>query len=266
MRNSSPLASELAQFAQMLADCARQISLRYFRQAVVIDAKSDATPVTIADRDIEKNLRQIINTHYPEHGIYGEELGVEKPHVRHVWVLDPIDGTRSFITGIPLFGTLISLLDNGRPILGVIDCPATGERWLGGQDCVTTCNAKPCHVSRCNQLRQSRLACTSPEMFNHRQRPAFECLQQHTAFYRFGGDCYNYALLASGHLDIVIEADLAPYDFCALVPVIESAGGVITDWQGEPLTLKSRGDVIAAASAKLHQQAIEKISSNNSYR
>lgn len=253
-----PLA-ELYAFTATLADYARTVSEKYFRQPFCIDTKNDQTPVTIADREIERGMRKMINEQYPKHGILGEEFGVENAHSQYLWVLDPIDGTRSFITGTPTFGTLISLLQNGQPLLGTIDMPQQNERWLGGTDHNTRMNNAPCTTSDCQTLQNCRLAATSPDMFTPGELTHFKKLLTKTAFYRYGGDCYNYALLASGHLDLVVEADLQPYDYCALVPVVENAGGCISDWQGNRLTLQSSGHVVASATPTLHQHALKRL-------
>ena len=248
--------TELCAFANTLADYARTVGQRYFRQPLSIDAKNDQTPVTIADREIERGMRDMIAEQYPRHGIFGEEFGAENTDSEWSWMLDPIDGTRSFITGTPTFGSLISVLENGEPILGIIDIPQQHERWLGGRGSATEMNGEPCTVSHCETLQGCRLVSTSPDMFTETERLGFKKLLTRTVFYRYGGDCYNYALLASGHLDLVVEADLQPYDYCALVPVVEGAGGCISDWQGNPLTVQSSGHVVAAATPALHRQTI----------
>ncbi|MFT5506114.1 MAG: inositol-phosphate phosphatase/L-galactose 1-phosphate phosphatase/histidinol-phosphatase [Gammaproteobacteria bacterium] len=260
MSASSYSFQELSEFIDHLTKVSREVIAQYFRHPFNIDAKADETPVTIADRETERRLRQLINDRFPDHGIFGEEFGEENVDSKFVWVLDPIDGTRSFITGTPTFGTLISLLDNGTPILGVIDMPAMDERWIGDGKEGTTVNGSNCSVSHREQLDGCRLVSTSPDMFTAEQLVRFRKLLGRTSFYRYGGDCYNYALLASGHIDLVVESDLQLYDFSALVPVIEGAGGVITDWQGQPLTMQSKGDVVASASKALHSQAVELLS------
>jgi inositol-phosphate phosphatase / L-galactose 1-phosphate phosphatase / histidinol-phosphatase len=247
---------ELSDFVDQLTAASREVIGQYFRHPFNIDAKSDESPVTIADQGTERRLRQLINERFTDHGIYGEEFGEENVDSKYVWVLDPIDGTRSFITGTPTFGTLISLLENGVPILGVIDMPAMNECWISDGKNETKVNGNICRVSQRAQLDGCRLVSTSPEMFSVEQLAKFKQLLGKTSFYRYGGDCYNYALLASGHIDLVVESDLQLYDFSALVPVVEGAGGVITDWQGQPLTMQSKGDVVAAASKDLHAQAI----------
>jgi len=256
---SSPTYSfrELTGFANQLADSSRAVIARYYRQPLSIDAKDDETPVTVADRETERALRSLIGERFAEHGIYGEEFGEENSDSRFTWVLDPIDGTRSFITGTPTFGTLISLLEDGSPVFGVIDMPAMDERWIGAGGEGAYLNGVDCVVSRCEQIVGCRMVSTSPDMFSGIQLSGFKRLLGKTSFYRYGGDCYNYALLASGYVDLVVESDLQPYDFCALAPVVEAAGGVITDWRGRPLDMQSKGDVLASSSQALHQQALD---------
>ncbi len=257
MYSSQTRFEELRAFAHLLADNARAVVKKYFRQPFTIDAKGDETPVTIADREIEHELRKTIGERYPGHGILGEEFGIENEDSAYTWVLDPIDGTRSFITGMPTFGTLIALLENGEPLLGVIDIPAQDERWQGGRGMRAEFNGESCNTSQCGDLKGCRLVATSPGMFSADELSRFKMLLDNTAFYRYGGDCYNYALLASGHIDLVVEADLKPYDFYALLPVIESAGGCVSDWQGNALTMQSSGQVVASATPKLHRQVIK---------
>ncbi len=243
-------------FAQELADAARPIAMRYFRQSVPVETKADRSPVTIADRMIESEMRRMISERFPGHGVFGEEFA-EQVGRDFTWVLDPIDGTRSFITGMPLFGTLIALLRGADPMLGIVDFPALRERWVGVAGEPTVCNGEQVRTSDCRKLAQSRCYCTSPDMFEGDELQRFESLSRKAAMRRFGGDCYGYALLASGHCDLVVEAGLKPYDYLPLVPVIEGAGGRITDWRGGRLGFGSDGRVVAAASEELLQQAID---------
>ncbi len=245
----------LALLAERLADAARPITLRYFRTGVEYDVKADASPVTVADREAEAAMRSMIGDAFPEHGILGEEHGAERLAARFVWVLDPIDGTKSFVTGKPLFGTLIALLRDGRPIVGCIDMPALDERWLGIEGRPTTFNGTPVCVRSCGSLDRAWLYATSPQMFRGTEVSAFERLRGGCYAAVWGADLYAYGLLASGRVDLVCEASLQPYDYCAVVPVIQGAGGVITDWQGQPLGLASDGRVLAAGDAALHLKA-----------
>ncbi|HEX7967716.1 MAG TPA: histidinol-phosphatase [Stellaceae bacterium] len=251
--------SQLA-LAEALADAAGAVIRGYFRQKIAVDDKSDLTPVTIADREAEAAMRGIIAERFPEHGIIGEEHGRARPDADHVWVLDPIDGTKSFISGIPLFGTLIALVHRGRPVLGVIDQPILRERWLGAAGRATTLNGAPVRTRPCASLGAATLFSTAPEiMFKGADAQGFAQLRGAVKLARNGADCYAYAQLASGFIDLVVEAGLKPYDYCALVPVIEGAGGVITDWQGRALDLGSDGRVIAAGDPTLASLARAKL-------
>lgn len=252
---ADPATHELLRFANQLADAARPIARAYFRHPLTVESKADLSPVTIADRAIELALRQLIESNYPGHGILGEEFAARQGG-RFTWVLDPIDGTRSFITGMPLFGTLIALLHDGRPMLGVVDFPALGERWTGVAGQETQHLGKVVRTSDVSQLADASCYSTSPDMFIGEDSEKFAQLSAQVGMRRFGGDCYAYALLASGHCDLVVEAGLQPYDFLSLVPVIEGAGGRISDWQGRDLTLESDGRVLAAANQSLWTQAL----------
>jgi inositol-phosphate phosphatase / L-galactose 1-phosphate phosphatase / histidinol-phosphatase len=246
--------------AHRLADAARPISARYFRTPVSIDDKSDATPVTIADREAEAAMRAILGREVPEHGVYGEEHGVERADAEYVWVLDPIDGTRAFITGLPIWGTLIALLHRGVPVLGVIDQPILKERWLGVAGQPSTFNGQPIGVRGCPSLDRAYMYSTAPIMFEGDLARKHEALTHAVKLFRWGGDCYAYGLLASGHVDLVVENALKLYDFAALVPVVKGAGGLITDWQGRDLDMRSDGSVLAAGDPALHRAALAMLS------
>lgn len=241
-------------FAEELVDAVKPVVLSYFRTPLDVVLKSDESPVTVADRTIERHLREMIEARFPEHGIFGEEMGV-KPGNGLTWIIDPIDGTKSFITGFPLFGTLISLARDGRPFCGLIDIPITGERWTAKPG-VSSFAGKPARTSGCETVADARFYTTSPDMFTGAEVAAFERLSTSARMRRFGGDCYIYGLLASGHCDIALETGLQPHDYMALVPVVEGAGGCITDWKGEPLSMRSEGRVLASATPKLHAQAL----------
>jgi inositol-phosphate phosphatase / L-galactose 1-phosphate phosphatase / histidinol-phosphatase len=241
--------------AETLADAARPVAMRYFRRRLDIEAKDDLSPVTIADREAEAAMRALIEEAYPAHGILGEEHGSVRTDAEYVWVLDPIDGTQSFVTGKPLFGTLIALARNGRPILGVMDMPALAERWVGAAGRTTTFDGAPASVRACSELADAWLYATSPQMFPPGDFEAFEGLRQQCRRAIYGAECYAYGLLAGGHVDLVVESTMQPYDYAALVPIVEGAGGVISDWNGRPLTLASDGRVIAAGDAGLHALA-----------
>lgn len=246
--------------AVALADAAGAIARRYFRTPVAVDDKPDSSPVTIADREAEARMREMIAAAFPDHGILGEEWGPERTEAEHVWVLDPIDGTKSFITGRPLFGTLIALARAGRPILGVIDCSALSERWIGAVGRPTTHQGGPVWVRQCPQLVLATLMCTSPHMFAPTDFQAFERVRQAVKLPLYGSDCYAYGLVASGFADLVIEGGLKPYDYAAIVPVIEGAGGKVSDWQGRPATIASDGRILAAGDARAHAAALKLLS------
>jgi inositol-phosphate phosphatase/L-galactose 1-phosphate phosphatase/histidinol-phosphatase len=251
----------LAALAERLADAAAPIALRCFRQPVAVDVKADLSPVTVADRECEAAMRALLAREVPAHGIHGEEHGVERADADHVWVLDPIDGTRAFITGRPLFGTLIALCRGGVPVLGVCDCPALGERWIGvaGRPSLYAARgvaaARAVRTRPCPGLGQALLGTCSPYMFQGAERAAFDRLAHAVRSPLFGGDCFNYGQLASGYMDLVVEADLKPFDFAALVPIVAGAGGLCTDWQGRPLTIASDGHVLAAGDPRAHAAA-----------
>lgn len=250
----------LLAFAHELADLAQPIALKYFRTELDVLEKEDLSPVTIADRSVEAAMRARIMQVYPDHGIYGEEQGQQGLDRADIWVIDPIDGTRSFVTGMPTFGTLIAHLTDGKPDLGIISIPLTGERWTGQSGAPTLFGDRPCSTSQCKSLADARLYTTSPDLFDADGLRRFEALSERVGMRRFGGDCYSYGLLASGHVDAILEMDLEPYDFMALVPVVEGAGGVITDWQGNALTLGSDGRVMVAATRDLHREMLEVVS------
>jgi inositol-phosphate phosphatase/L-galactose 1-phosphate phosphatase/histidinol-phosphatase len=244
-------AAHLA-LAEALADAAGAVIRGYFRQKIAVDDKPDLTPVTIADRAAEAAMRQLIEARFPDHGILGEEHGATRPEAEFVWTLDPIDGTANFISGIPLFGTLIALTRRGRPVLGIVDQPILRERWLGAEGRATTLNGAPVRTRGCAALDQATLFCTAPDsMFHGKDATGFAALRRSVKLFRASADCYAYAQLASGFIDLVVEAQLKPYDYCALVPVIAGAGGVLTDWQGRALDLASDGRVLAAGDPSL---------------
>ncbi len=243
--------------AHRLADAAGEVIRRYYRTPVAVDDKGDLSPVTIADREAEAVMRALIGQAFPGHGILGEEHGGEHLDAQYVWVLDPVDGTRAFITGKPSFGTLIALWENGQPLLGVIDQPILKERWLGMRGRPTTLNGREVRCRPCDALSKAALYATGPEMFEGQDAADFERLRRSVKLPRYGADCYAYALLATGFVDLVCESSLKPYDYAAMVPVIEGAGGVCTDWRGQALTLSSDGRVLAAGDARLHRQALK---------
>jgi histidinol phosphatase-like enzyme (inositol monophosphatase family) len=249
--------AEFVSLAERLADASGHVVRHYFRSPIEIITKADASPVTIADREAEKELRRMVALAYPQHGLIGEEYPAERQDAEYVWVFDPIDGTKSFITGRPLFGTLIALLHRGRPILGIIDHPALGERWIGAAGRPTSFRGKTARVRLCDEIGKAVLAASSPHMFGTAAAAAaFERVRSQTGLTMYGADCYAYGLLASGFHDLVVEANNGIHDFLALVPVIEGAGGIITDWTGRPLGIDSGDKVLAAGDRRMHDQAL----------
>jgi len=245
--------------AHALADAARSATVPLYRTPLDVIAKADESPVTVADRSAEAAMRSLLNAQCPEHGILGEEHGRERMDAEFLWVLDPIDGTKSFITGSPLWGTLIALLHCGTPVLGLVDMPMLGERWLARSGHATQCNESAVHTSACQTLAQARLYTTSPDAFLPADWLRFDALSRRCALRRFGGDCYAYAQLAGGHVDLVVEAGLQPYDYLSMVSLVQCAGGVITDWNGDALSVSSDGRVLAAATPALHALALQQL-------
>jgi myo-inositol-1(or 4)-monophosphatase len=225
------------------------------------DDKADDSPVTLADRAAEQAMRTVLAKHCPDHGIIGEEFGAtDGGQSGFTWVLDPIDGTRAFITGRTTFGTLIALLQDGVPVIGIIDQPITGERWVGvtGQPTAFTgplggrAGCRPCPT-----LREAELSCTSPDIFTDETRPKFEGLRRAVRRTSWGGDCYGFGLLALGQIDLIVEDDLKPWDWAALVPVVTGAGGSVTDWTGAPLRLGTSGRVVALGDPALLPSVVQ---------
>jgi histidinol phosphatase-like enzyme (inositol monophosphatase family) len=202
-------------------------------------------------------MRQLIAARFPEHGIIGEEYGPERADAEFVWVLDPIDGTKSFISGVPLFGTLIALARNGKPILGIIDQPISRERWVGAEGRSSTHNGTPIRSRACPGIAAATVFATSPDMFPGADADAFARVAKAAKLVRYGADCYAYGLVALGFVDVVIEASLKTYDFSAMLPIIEGAGGIATDWQGAPLGLSSDGRVLIAGDKRTHSDALD---------
>lgn len=246
---------EFLVFAHRLADAAGEVLRRYFRMPCTPEVKGDSSPVTVADREAEAAMRALIEAYYPAHGIFGEEGERIRSDARLQWVLDPLDGTRSFIAGYHSFTTLIALTENGVPLLGVIDQPILRERWAAGSTALL--NDRPVRTRQAARLEDIAIASTSHAYFTTAQAQAYRRLCDHTVSASLGGDAYAYAMLASGHLGAVVDVAMKPYDYCALAPVVQGAGGVITDWKGRPLTLDSDGTVAAACTPQVHAQIME---------
>ncbi len=252
-----PCPPEFVAFGQRLADAGGKVARAHFRTVTGFERKADDSPVTVADREAEAVMRRLIEETYPGHGIVGEEFGSSHADADYVWVLDPIDGTRGFITGKPLFGVLVALVHRDIPILGIIDQPITAERWQGSAGSPTTLNGVPVRVRGCPDLAQAMMYTSAPDWYKGAHETAFLRLKGAVRMCEYGADCYAFGLLALGFVDLAIECDAGPHDYCALVPVVEGAGGVITDWRGGRLGLGSDGTVLAAGDAALHRAARE---------
>jgi myo-inositol-1(or 4)-monophosphatase len=245
--------------AHALADRASAVILPHFRSALTVDHKGgkDFDPVTVADRDAEAAIREILSATYPEHGVVGEEFGDTRPDADFCWTIDPIDGTRGFIMGQPLWGTLIGLSVKGAPVLGMMSQPYIGERfWSGESEAyfarggeMQRIQARPCPT-----LDNAVLASTAPELFDDQEFSRFEALSRAVRLRRFGGDCYNYCLLAMGQIDLVVEAGLKPFDILPLVPILERAGGLVTTWDGG--NPSKGGRIVAAGDPQVHAAAV----------
>ncbi|MBV1704708.1 MAG: histidinol-phosphatase [Hyphomicrobiales bacterium] len=258
-------AVDFAQFVERLADAASAAILPFFRSAIHAHDKSHGgafDPVTEADRGAEVAMRGMIRDHFPAHGVVGEEFGTTNPEAEYVWVLDPIDGTKSFISGFPTWGVLIGLQHRGRPVYGMMRQPFTRESFVGdgaaahwrGLDPSGAPVARPLHSRACADLGQATLMTTSPLLIPEAKRDAYARVERAVRLPRFGGDCYAYAALAGGFVDVVVEAGLKPYDIVALIPVIEGAGGIVTTWDGGDAA--GGGDVLASGDPRTHEQAM----------
>jgi myo-inositol-1(or 4)-monophosphatase len=248
-------------FIDRLATAAGETILPFFRTSLLgVENKGDARgfdPVTEADRAAEAVMRRMIKASFPQHGIVGEEFGNQNEDAEYVWMLDPIDGTKSFIAGFPIWGTLIALLHRGMPVYGMMHQPYIGERFSGDNRSASyqgPSNGRKLAVRRCASLKEATSFTTSPLLMNADDRAAFGKVEAEVRLTRYGGDCYSYCMLAAGHLDLVIETELKPYDIAALIPIITGAGGVITTWEGEPA--QGGGRVVAAGDPRVHEAAL----------
>ncbi len=244
--------------AHAAADVAGSAIRPFFRAGsgakLGVELKADLTPVTVADRTAERLMRAVLSERMPEAGILGEEFGLDRPDAPLRWVLDPIDGTRAFITGRPSFGVLVGLLMEGVPVLGLIDQPITGERWTGVSGRPTRFSGRFGGIPGtrpCPALHQAELSCTDPAMMDAATRPGFDALLRAVRRVSWGGDCYAYGLLALGQIDAIAERDMKVWDWAALVPVIAGAGGCVTDWSGRPLRDGGDGSVLALGDPAL---------------
>lgn len=247
-------------FLDAIAEAAAAETLPRFRMPVTIDNKHAAgfDPVTEADRAAEKAIRELITERYPEHGILGEEHGDVGLDRDYVWVIDPIDGTRAFISGLPVWGTLVGLYHKGKAVMGMMDQPFTGERFIARPgEAMVSRNGKATRLSTRQgvSLDQAIMMTTSPKIFAKELEPSYARVEASVQLARYGCDCYAYAMVAAGYIDLVVEADLKPYDVGGLIPLVEEAGGVMTTWDGgRP---EKGGTIIASGSAALHEAALE---------
>ena len=248
-------------FIGRLATASGETILPFFRTSLGVENKNtghDLDPVTEADRAAEAVMRRMIKENFPQHGIVGEEFGSERADAEYVWVLDPIDGTKSFIAGLPIWGTLIALMHNGTPVFGMMHQPYIGERFSGDSGSAIyngPSGKRNLAVRKCASLADATLFTTSPRLMNASDRAKFEQVEKDVRLSRYGGDCYAYCMLAAGHLDLIIETELKPYDVAALIPIVSGAGGIITTWDGKPA--QSGGRIVAAGDKRVHEAAMK---------
>ena len=249
---------EFVEFAHLLADAAGEIVGPAIRSRRVVHRKADASPVTEVDRAVETRLREMIAARFPDHGVMGEEFGGERLDAEHVWVLDPVDGTLAFMAGLSVYGTLIGLARGARPVLGIIDQPITRERWTGIDGSGTRRNGERVHTNACERLGDALVCTTSHEYYEGEDAHALRRIVSGAGWMVYGGNCLAFAQVAGGFVDVAFETRTGVYDYCALVPVVENAGGVMTGWRGEPLTLEPApgGRILASGNRRLHEAAM----------
>jgi myo-inositol-1(or 4)-monophosphatase len=257
-------AVDISRFIDDLATQSGQAIMPYFRSALTAEDKSDGRdfdPVTEADRAGEAVMRHMIKTTFPDHGITGEEFADENAGAEYVWVLDPIDGTKAFISGLPLWGTLIGLKHKDTPAYGLMHQPFTGERFAGDGRSARyrgPAGERPLTTRSCASLAEATISTTTPQMFSGKTLEAYRRVESSCRFHRYGCDCYAYCMLAAGHMDLVIETNLKPCDILPLIPIVTGAGGIVTDWQGNPVT--GGGNVVAAGDPRVHAMALKALS------
>lgn len=250
--------NKFLQAALSISEQASAIPRSYFRVNVSIDQKQDESPVTIADRETEAFIRERLAAEFPDHGIFGEEFGRSSAESDYEWIIDPIDGTRSFITGNPLYGMLLALLKNGKPEIGIVRMPELNEVYVGFEGSAHR-NGDEISVSGVTQLSDAAIYINEGDKMQAQHPELFKRLCGAGRTKRLAYDCYPHMLLAAGHIDAVVDFDLQPYDYLPLVTVVEGAGGVMTDWQGKPLNLNSDGKVVGAATPALHKELLRVI-------
>jgi myo-inositol-1(or 4)-monophosphatase len=256
-------AIDFSSFVDQLAGVSGDTILPFFRTALAIDNKKARgfDPVTAADRAAEQAMRALIRKNFPGHGVIGEEYGAERTDAEYVWVLDPIDGTKSFITGMVAWGTLIGLMRFGEPVFGMMNQPFTREKFSGDGGAARYCGPggnRDLHVRGCPSLDGAIMSTTSPLLMNDADRATFVCLEDKVRLSRYGGDCYAYCMLAAGLIDLVVETEIKPHDIVPLIPVITGAGGIVTTWENEPA--QGGGRIVVAGDARVHQAAVEILS------
>ncbi len=248
-------------FMQVMLRKSNQIALKYFAESLKAGYKDDSSPVTIADKKIESFLREEITKAFPDHGILGEEFGENTYNSEYCWVIDPIDGTKNFAAGINSFATLIALCKNDIPIIGCVSAPAMNKIWIGGQGIEARVNGMPIKTRDCSKLSEAWVSFTHYNMFNEGLWGKVQEIEERSQVSVLGNDAIAFALLAEGRLDLVVERDLKPWDFCAIIPLIEAAGGYVSDLEGKPITLKSEGSILTAATENLYKEALAIIKS-----
>jgi len=242
--------------AEKITQIATDVAMQHFRKRLNVEFKFDDSPVTQADKAVEVAVRDFLTKHFPDHGIFGEEQGAEGLDASSLWVVDPIDGTRSFLSGHPAFGFLLALVQEGLPRIGVVAMPALGEVYIGAEGQGATLNGNAIGVSAVTKLERAVLYVNEGDKIFEQEHSVFGRLMKAGQTRRFSYDCYPHALLAAGYVDAVVDFDLQPYDFLAVSALVQAAGGVMTDWSGERLTLSSGGRVVSAASSALHRQVL----------
>jgi len=253
-------AIDFASFVDELAAASGDTILPFFRTSLAVETKQPGAfdPVTAADRAAENAMRALIRKNFPAHGIVGEEYGSERADAEYVWVLDPIDGTKSFINGMPTWGTLIGLMRFGEPVFGLMHQPFMRERFSGDGGAARyrgPAGPRDLRVRKCTSLADAHLLTTSPLLMNEKDRAAYAKVESKVKLPRYGGDCYAYCMLAAGYADLVIETELKPYDILPLIPIITGAGGIVTTWDNEP-PIKA-GRIVAAGDKRMHEAALE---------
>jgi len=251
--------NEYLKAALDITERASAIPRKYFRADFDVEHKQDKSPVTIADQETEQFIRAALGSQFPDHAIFGEEFGRGETQREYEWIIDPIDGTRSFVSGMPLYGMLLALIKNHQPQLGIIRMPELNEVFVGDCQTATFNQNETLQCSNVTSIEDAIIYINEGEKINQINPQLFTRLCECGRVMRLGYDCYPHALLAAGKVDVVIDFDLKPYDFFSLIPVIEGAGGVITDWRGESLVMESKGDVVSAATGDLHGRVLELI-------